>query len=330
MLPYVQIFIILIPGVFSLQDEKCKIPNFSFSRDDAIRVILKITSFEECLSACQKEEGCHKFTWQTSTHKYFPNSCILFGLGSQEEPEKELWSNSDSGYKNCFCKNPTACLPSSDASNVLYIFPGVDDEASCEKHCNKYGGCRFYTWYAELHREKKFCALFSSCDNVDRNCKDCCTGSRSEEDHCSPTIYKNLTSPERRTKFEQEKRREQFYIDTPYIPKNSKSKTTPDWAGEGWYRVTGEAGTQLTKTAKPKSCGGKGVTTLLDLSDPDRTMGIQRKDLCLSGKYKNSYDDDWFCRGTGLLIKVQNCGDFMIYELPNMSDRYGEYVYCTE
>jgi len=137
---------------------------------------------------------------------------------------------------------------------------------------------------------------------------------------------KKLTSPERLTVFREFVEKEIYISDTLEVT-FSKSKTSSDWAGEGWYRVTGDAGTQLTKSSKSISCGGRKSTTLRDSKDPERRMGQKERILCMGNKYQDRYNY-WTCRSR-ITIKVQNCGAYMVYELPDLG-YYEGHVYCTE
>jgi len=306
--------------------EKCWLYNILFDRADVINVVLNISSYEQCLSACQKnleQEHCYKFTWNAAEHEYYPNSCILFG-DSTSSSEIAPSTHCISGFKGCFCNNPTACLATKGGENVLDIRTGVDQETKCEFYCNNYAGCRHYTWYTNEHWDQKFCILLSSCDSVDSRCTDCCSGSRTEEDFCSHN-HKELHSAQRRITFEEEEGRTRFDsdrldIDTKII------KTRSDWAGSGWYRVTGDAGTGLAKSVPNNRRCGSYRPFWLTSTEPERRMGVQPGSICAGeGSFQRSPGPgSWNCVST-FSINIQNCGDFMIYEL---ADQGGGY--CTE
>jgi len=331
---HLPIFIIttfFILNVSSLVHEKCRLDNLSFNRADVINVLLNISSYEQCLTACRKnseQEHCHKFTWNTAYHEYYPNSCILFGDFMSSNSEIAPCEYCISGFKSCFCNNPTACLATKGGENVLDIRIGVDQETKCESYCNNYAGCRHYTWYTDGHWNQKFCILLSSCNSVNSQCTDCCSGSRTEEDFCSPSNHKELRSAERRITFEEEEGRTRFDCDRLDVD-TEKYRTRSDWAGRGWYRVTGDAGTRLAKRVPRNRRCGSLFPFWLTSAEPEKRMGVQPGSICgghgpLS---KNPSPKTWGCV-VSLPINIQNCGDFMIYELAEQDSK--NYGYCTE
>ena len=130
--------------------------------------------------------------------------------------------------------------------------------------------------------------------------------------HYSCFNYKELNSPTR--KFTYAKTSPTLYCD------KDKVGGERDWNGEGWYRITGEAGTKLVDSPAEKShCGTFAVGWLhgghptISMGEVDRTVNF------------NWLDNTAFRSAP---VKVVNCSTFYVYYLPNTP--YCHYGYCTE
>jgi cysteine-rich repeat protein len=83
----------------------------------------------------------------------------------------------------------------------------------------------------------------------------------------------------------------------------------PDWAGPGWYRFTGAAGTQMATAAPGDYACATHASCWLDDPHPTPDEGVVQRTICA----------DWSpgpCWQTWE-ISVVNCGNFYLYNLPN-------------
>jgi len=100
---------------------------------------------------------------------------------------------------------------------------------------------------------------------------------------------------------------------------NMESKrTSPDWQGQGWYRVTGEAGDALPDEAPGDwLCGTlapgwlNGKHPAVEDGEVDRTVCFQYTNDLLGTRNECHWEVD---------VSVINCGDFFVYNLPGTPD----------
>jgi len=124
--------------------------------------------------------------------------------------------------------------------------------------------------------------------------------------------YKVLNSPTRRST---------YTLQSPaYCDKSSFSHTHSDWKGAGWYRVTGEAGTQLADTQVPsrKFCGTQATGSLIG-GHPS----VQQGEVNRAVHFNLDSDSAW--RTT--TVRVINCGSYYVYHLSEVSTCSSSY--CT-
>ena len=130
--------------------------------------------------------------------------------------------------------------------------------------------------------------------------------------HCSCFNYKELNSPTR--KFTYAKTSPTLYCD------KDKVGGERDWNGEGWYRITGEAGTKLVDSPAEKSHSGTFAVGWLHGGHPTISMGEVDRTVNF-----NWLDNTAFRSAP---VKVVNCSTFYVYYLPNTPNCH--YGYCTE
>jgi cysteine-rich repeat protein len=92
-----------------------------------------------------------------------------------------------------------------------------------------------------------------------------------------------------------------------------------DWQGPGWYRFDGDAGTQMAVGTVLKNRCGTQKSGWLNGDHPAIADGIVNADVCFS------WDNNCNWSKT---IQVVNCGDFYLYNLPNVPSCQGGY--CGE
>ena len=83
----------------------------------------------------------------------------------------------------------------------------------------------------------------------------------------------------------------------------------PDWVGPGWYRYTGEAGTQMATAAPGDFMCGTDAAGWLDGSHPEIDEGVVQRTVC----FDYTPSDCWQTSE----IEVVNCGNYYLYNLPN-------------
>jgi hypothetical protein len=82
-----------------------------------------------------------------------------------------------------------------------------------------------------------------------------------------------------------------------------------DFTGPGWYRIDGAAGVRMPETAPVELACGTHAPGWLNGSHPAVSEGIADRQVCFS------YFGDQCVWSTG--VKVLNCGDYYVYELPD-------------
>ena len=96
------------------------------------------------------------------------------------------------------------------------------------------------------------------------------------------------------------------------------SRLSPDWKGEGWYRVVGPAGTKLADTPlEIYHCGTIGARYVQG-SHPTKIGEIITTKAC--------YKHDRICERPQD-VKIRNCGEYFLYYLPETQSCWQGY--CT-
>ena len=99
----------------------------------------------------------------------------------------------------------------------------------------------------------------------------------------------------------------------------SGASTSPDWKGEGWYRMVKPAGTQFPEQHPPpvNHCGTLAVGYLTG-SHPREVGQSVNRTVCFSWSHKTKCK--FPCSSTCKFrseITVINCGGYFVYELPD-------------
>ena len=102
-----------------------------------------------------------------------------------------------------------------------------------------------------------------------------------------------------------------------YCDSVNDADTSPEWQGDGWYRLVGEAGTQLPEAAPDIFACGTDAPGWFNGVHPTPGDGVVDGEVCFH------WNGDQ-CRWTSN-IQVVNCGSFYLYNLvtpPNCELRY--------
>jgi len=140
-------------------------------------------------------------------------------------------------------------------------------------------------------------------------------------EHC--TNYSILDSPTRNSMFDGYGLycdNFHYYDNDPIIDINHEH-VRPDWKGDGWYRVFGEAGTKIVDKAAPYANCGTAATGWLSGGHPSPEEGMVTRTV-----YFSYGDHDY--SGT-VDVSVVNCNNFFyVYYLVDIP--YCIFGYCTE
>ena len=143
-------------------------------------------------------------------------------------------------------------------------------------------------------------------------------------EHC--TNYNILDSPSRNYKFSEWGFcngggccDNQHYND--HDPIDNTTIAPPDWKGNGWYRISGEAGTKIVDTPAPYSNCGTAATGFLTGGHPSPDEGMVTRTVYFAmsnHNYTNTVD-----------VSVINCNNFyFVYYLVDIP--FCWFGYCTE
>ena len=94
------------------------------------------------------------------------------------------------------------------------------------------------------------------------------------------------------------------------------SRLSPDWKGEGWYRVVGPAGTKLADTQLDQYHCGTAGSRYVQGNHPTKIGETVSTKACYSFPCHNPQD-----------IKIRNCGEYYLYYLPETRSCWQGY--CT-
>jgi len=301
----------------------CKKPSVTWNSDYAYKFVINIGSYEECAQLCRtKEAGCNYFTWFDQNYPYFRNSCALYkdAYGTEE------CQHCISGAASCFCEKPYACKDTGD--DVAYVHIGVSSWGACEVLCNTNRACSNFTWFTEEHPHKHLCVLYKGCSQADTEpCSGCCSGVKTKPSPCSQG-YKELTSAHRSINSEGG-----TYRDMPITGswRNRESyNTSLDWAGNGWYRFTGEAGTKMATNFPGYNKCGTDYPGYLKIDSKNQTLpteneGEKTMTVCFGAEW-NEYTRNTCSKKID--VKVLNCKDYFIYHLHFNIGYYNIGTYC--
>merc|ERR1712004_86461 len=124
--------------------------------------------------------------------------------------------------------------------------------------------------------------------------------------------YQELNSPTRKSTYSSQS--------PAHCDKSNYDHIHSDWKGAGWYRITGEAGTQLADTQVPsrKFCGTHATGSLIG-GHPSVQQGEVNRAV--------HFNLDSYPAWQTTTIKVINCGSYYVYHLSEVS--VCQSSYCT-
>ena len=97
--------------------------------------------------------------------------------------------------------------------------------------------------------------------------------------------------------------------------------TSPDWSGDGWYRIMSEAGTSIPEQSPGMSHCGTAIPAWINDTVPNKNGHLKDVKVCMDWDIG---DDDCFQEiSTG----VTKCLDFIVYYLVNTPTC--DVRYCT-
>ena len=302
-----------------------------------------VPSLEECQSLCLHSYDCIAFTWHRVSDEFTSKLCELFptiGETTDECPD------CISGPKSCTCSDGVAC--SFDDQYFIDILTEIATEEQCQDLCARDPNCTWYTWYsAEGWPFSLACALLTECSDS----KDIMDGSvRSGPPDCpilpatttSTTAITTSTSttsttttsttelPEHCTEYNvlDSHSRNYMFTETNFCHGSYCCDITgayyarPEWKGDGWYRITGQAGKKIIDSPVDKYHCGTVLTGWLSGGHPSPDEGVVTRTVC----FKSSSTSD--C-GYQAEVEVLNCNNayFVYYLVDTPVCTLG---YCTE
>ena len=281
-------------------------------------IIQNVSSVEECQSLCLESDQCIGFTWHRESHEPLSKFCELFPTIGEEITDK--CPDCISGPKLCTCSDSVAC--SFDDQYLIDILTEIATEEYCQELCARNTKCSWYTWYSsEGWPFSQACALLSQCSDS----KEILDGSvRSGLADCSIPVlpeqcknYDVLNSPTRNYLVNET----HFCNNTWCCDQAGYEYVRPEWRGDGWYRVTGEAGTKMIDTPVAGDHCGTGATGWLTGEHPSPCEGVVTRTVCFK-----HYGED--CQWQ-VDVNVLNCNnDYFVYYL--VDTPICALGYCTE
>ena len=124
--------------------------------------------------------------------------------------------------------------------------------------------------------------------------------------------YQELNSPTRNSTYSSQS--------PAHCDKSNYDHIHSDWKGAGWYRITGEAGTQLADTQVPsrKFCGTHATGSLIG-GHPS----VQQGEVNRAVHFNLDSSPAW----QKTTVRVINCGSYYVYHLSELSACQSSY--CT-
>ena len=316
-----------------------------------------VPSVEECQSLCLQSPDCIAFTWHRESEDFGSKLCELFptiGETSDECPD------CISGPKSCTCSESVACSFDGQYLIDL-ILTEISTEEQCQDLCARDTNCTWYTWYSsEAWPFSLACALLAECsDSKDimdgsvwsgpPDCPilpDATTTSTTTRNTTTTTTNTSSTTsttiavttstspelPEQCTNYNVLDSHSRNYMFTETVFCNSYyccdkagwpglDYVRPEWKGDGWYRITGQAGTKITDAPVPLYQCGTYATGWLSGGHPSPVEGVVSRTVCFKGSSSDCHYQ--------ASVQVLNCDNaYFVYYLVDTPDCY--LGYCTE
>ena len=347
----------LLSPVSSQESGGCYTEDRTWSNEDVISIQPGVPSVTACQDLCAGEAGCSYFTWFTSHNEHTPLFCVLF-RSVEKELECELCL---SGPASCYCSEGVGCKVVGDnvlevitgvteeldcqalcaESEVCVYYTWYDSTGLLANTCMLFSNCDIM--------DETCTGCFSgppSCSNNNPTTSATTSGQPSTSPatttHTTPTTppttttlptttspssvcsgynYKELSEVDRNINFNDGEGGVN-YCDQEQTDGVDGVESSPDWAGEGWYRFVGEAGNRMPSMELPpmNSCGTHWPGWMRD-THPEQ-VGVEKEVRICFYNVGNGCNEE-------VLGLVVNCGGFFIYKLPetpSCSSRYcGKY-----
>jgi len=268
----------------------------------------KTKDLNSCQDVCDAEENC--LIWRDDGI-----SCNLTVYTLKDDSDVI-----SSGINNCenVSDNAISCeAKKKDARLRKNTFGKKTDQKACKTLCEESVDCLLWE-----EKDKK-CTLFNLVETeVPSDAIDSTYGAR----YCSTPVilpdecmsYNNLTDATRSTDHEGYVKPDLkiwYYCDQV----GQYSDTSPEWKGDAWYRMTGDAGTKIPeKSPGIKHCGTV-YTGWLSGKHPTSTAESVA-DVVICFDYGDGRDCYWSTQCT-----ITNCGEYYVYFLkdtPRCNLRY--------
>ena len=268
--------------------------NFHSGRDE---VLYDIPSAEACMSLCFESLDCTGYTW-ISDDQVVDTRYYLFHDLDDIHPCYKCYSGTVPKQTN------DAHLDGASEMAVVVTDTGTD----CFQACADVEGCLGYTWYDQASQFPNSCYLYSSKGSFTGSCKGCTSGILNCLDDSPPppvpdqcTTYQVLDDPTRNMNHG-----EDYNCDADW------HATSPDWRGEGYYRIQEPAGVRIpTGGVSYKHCGTAGAGWINDDEEKIPNMAIG-EEVSVKVNYK------WIHHEEESVITVTKCpGDYFVYYLVN-------------
>ena len=336
----------------------CYTEGSTWSNEDVLSIQPAVSSASECQALCSGEAGCSYFTWYTGQHDHTPLFCVLFRSVHQELGCQNCMSGPASCYcsEGVGCKvvgdnvlevitgvtEELDCQSLCAESEVCVYYTWYDSTGLLANTCMLFSSCDVM--------DETCTGCFSgppSCSDIKPTPSTTTTSTTttstttseqpttssatrptttittttptttSPSSVCSGYNYKELSEVDRNINFNDGEGGVN-YCDQEHTDGVDGVETSPDWAGEGWYRFVGEAGTRMPSMELPpmNSCGTHWPGWVRD-THPEQ-VGVEKEVRICFYNVGNGCNEEVM----GLVV---NCGGFFLYKLPetpSCSSRY--------
>ena len=295
-----------------------------------------ILTVEECFSICSSHSECLGYTWRFDD---VVGWCFEYALLEDLHACAGCFSGT--------VPSPVegACAPSPE--NVIGVI-STDSSNACSSACADTDGCLGYTWYDSSSAFPNFCFQYSDCSQV-TPCEGCSSGilncfASESSTTISPTTISSavpttLTTSQTTTTtttasappppectnyrvMDESDRNEKFGIGELVCDQDIHNHRSPNWEGDGYYRMREPAGVRIpTQSPGEDHCGTWATGWIRDNGGAIDNMQVGDKvnvEACFHGDsnpcdFKND-------------ITVTKCpGDYFVYylvETPYCRARY--------
>ncbi len=265
--------------------------NFVPGRDSSH---FSIPTVESCQELCSSHPLCKGYTWRFDD---IVGWCFEF----QELEDLHACAGCYSGTVPI--AHDGACVFSPENLVGTVSSESLED---CYQSCTETDGCQGYTWYGQATSLPNICFQLTDCSSV-IPCQGCSSGELRciVPPQCQPGGYRVLDDPTRN-----EDHGYEVYCDNDGI-----SQASPDWQGEGYYRIQAPAGDKIpTSSPGAKHCGTRAPGWINDEEGAIEQMEVGQEKTVQVCFDAGSSDSCYYSTN----IEVTFCpGNYYVYHLPN-------------